>query len=349
MRVALVAPPFISVPPTRYGGTELFLALLARGLVALGHEPVVYANGASRVAAELRWIFSEDDWPIADQSRANLKSLTHASWAVRDAADHCDVIHVNDVSGLFFSDYVDLPFVHTLHHPHEPTLAEIYSKCTRPCYVAISEFQRRQAALPRCTTIYHGIDASQYSFSEQKQDYLCFLGRMTPCKGPHLAIEVARRAGLPLKLAGEVQPMFADYWEHEVSPHIDGRTIEYVGEADLSMKDELLAGARALLFPIQWDEPFGLIMIEAMACGTPVVALSGGSVAEVVGDAGVVCRSVDEMVAAVRDLDVPASRCRRRVETRFSIERMARQYASMYVTAALGPAVAAEQVLISRL
>jgi glycosyltransferase involved in cell wall biosynthesis len=349
MRIALVAPPFISVPPIRYGGTELFLALLARGLVALGHEPVLYANGASRAAAELRWIFPEDDWPIADQSRANLKNLMHTSWAIRDAAEHCDVVHLNDVTGLFFSEFVDVPFVHTLHHPHEPAIARIYSRCPRPYYVAISEFQRRQAGLPRSTTIYHGIDASQYTFSDRKQDYLCFLGRMTPCKGAHLAIEVARRAGLPLKLAGEVQPMFAEYWKREVEAHIDGRDIEYVGEADLALKNELLAGARALLFPIQWDEPFGLIMIEAMACGTPVVALPGGSVAEVVGDAGVICRSVDEMVAVVRDLDVPAARCRRRVETRFCVERMARQYANVYSTAALGSVVTAEQLLISQL
>jgi glycosyltransferase involved in cell wall biosynthesis len=349
MRVALIAPPFISVPPARYGGTELFVDSLARGLATLGHEPVVYANGASKVASELRWMFAEEDWPIADQVRASLKNLAHSSWAVADAADHCDLIHVNDVSALFFSEFVDVPFVLTLHHPRVDSLSETYARYRRPHYVAISDAQRRLEKLPRCQTVYHGIDPSQYSYSDRKQDYLCFLGRMTPCKGPHLAIEVARRAGLRLKLAGEVQPMYADYWEREVKPRIDGRTIEYVGEADRRLKNELLAGAKALLFPIQWDEPFGLIMIEAMACGTPVVALPGGSVREVIGDGGVICESVDEMVAAVGQLDVPASRCRKRVETWFSVDRMAREYAKIYAAASLGQGAAAEQALATRL
>ncbi|HEX2338960.1 MAG TPA: glycosyltransferase family 4 protein [Vicinamibacterales bacterium] len=349
MRVALVAPPFIAVPPSRYGGTELFLALLARGLTALGHEPVVYSIGASHVPCELRWTYRDADWPIDDPHRASLKNLTHSSWAVRDAADHCDVIHVNDVAALHFSEFVDVPFVHTLHHPHVDVLSELYSRYRRPHYIAISDFQRRQERLSRCQTIYHGIDASQYTFVERKQDYLCFLGRMTPCKAPHLAIEIARRTGLPLKLAGEVQPLFADYWEREVKPHLDGRTIEYVGEADLQMKNELLGNARALLFPIQWNEPFGLIMIEAMACGTPVLALAGGSVTEVVGDAGVVCQSVEEMVDAVRALDVPAARCRRRVEMRFSVERMAREYEKVYASVAATTRIAAGQALATRL
>jgi glycosyltransferase involved in cell wall biosynthesis len=349
MRVALIAPPFIAIPPPRYGGTELFLALLARGLTALGHEPVLYSIGASHVPCELRWTYRDADWPIDDPARANLKNVAHSGWAVRDAADHCDAIHVNDVAALHFSEFVDVPFVHTLHHPHVAALSEIYSRYRRPHYVAISDFQRRQERLPRCQTIYHGIDASQYTLTERKKDYLCFLGRMTPCKGPHLAIEVARRAGLQLKLAGEIQPMFADYWARGVEPHVDGRTIEYVGEADVQLKNELLGGARALLFPIQWDEPFGLIMIEAMACGTPVVALPGGSVAEVVGDAGVVCQSVDEMVDAVRNLDVPAARCRRRVETRFSVERMAREYEKVYASLASATGRVASQALATRI
>jgi glycosyltransferase involved in cell wall biosynthesis len=333
MRVALVAPPFLSVPPRRYGGTELFIAQLARGLTALGHDPVVYANGASQVNAELRSLFADDDWPVRDPAQASLKNLTHSSWAVRDAAEHCDVIHVNDVSALFFADFVDVPFVHTLHHPHSSAISAVYERHPDVWYAAISEFQRRQESLPRCQTIYHGIDASKYTCREDKDSYLCFLGRMAPCKGPHIAIEVAKRVGMPLKLAGEVQPLFQDYWEREVLPHVDGRNIEYIGEADAPAKDALLGGARALLFPIQWSEPFGLVMIEAMACGTPVVALTGGSFAEVVGDAGILCESIDDMVRAVRTLDVPPLRCRKRVESRFSVDAMARQYARLYSAA----------------
>jgi glycosyltransferase involved in cell wall biosynthesis len=334
VRVALIAPPFIAVPPPRYGGTELFVASLASGLLELGHDPVVYANGESRVDAELRWTFPRGQWPLTDPAQANLKNLAHSSWAIRDAAEDCDVIHVNDAFAVLFSDFVDLPFVHTLHHPHVDSLSATYARFPRVNYVAISEFQRRRESLPRSQTIHHGIDVGMYTFNDRKDDYFCFLGRMTPCKGPHVAAEVARRAGVRLKLAGEVQPMYRDYWEREVEPQIDGRMVEYLGEADFKKKNELLAGARALLFPIQWDEPFGLIMIEAMACGTPVVAFPGGSVDEVVGDAGVVCQSIDEMADTVRELDVPAALCRRRVETRFSVDLMARQYAKMYAAVA---------------
>ena len=151
-----------------------------------------------------------------------------------------------------------------------------------------------------------------YAFKADKQPYLAFLGRMAPVKGPHLAIEVAKRAGLPLKLAGEVQPLFEDYWKTQVLPEIDGREIEFVGEASLDIKNELLGNASALLFPIQWNEPFGLVMIEAMACGTPVIALPGGAVPEVVRDgvSGWICRDVDEMAARAVDIGISPASCR---------------------------------------
>src|SRR5205807_2208006 len=151
-------------------------------------------------------------------------------------------------------------------------------------------------------------------------DYVAFLGRMAPCKGPHLAIEVARLAGVHLKLAGEIQPVFRDYWEAQVRPHIDGEQIEFVGEADRGLKNRLLSRARALLFPIQWEEPFGLVMIEALACGTPVLAFAGGAVDEVVkdGETGWLCRDVADMAARIVSLDIPAAACRDVVAERFS-------------------------------
>lgn len=333
MRIALVAPPFIPVPPVRYGGTELFIDHLARGLRALGHEPVVYANGESTAAAEVRWMYPESEWPTTDPLRSNMKNMIHSAWAIKDAAEHCDLVHVNDVPGVFLSSFVDLPFVHTLHHPKVDPLSEVYAHHPDVWYVSISDHQGRLEPMRRLRTIYHGIDTACYRFAARKDDYVCFLGRMAPCKGPHIAIDVARRAGVRLKLAGEIQPLFSGYWEREVKPHIDGHRVEYLGEADLAMKNELLGGARALLFPIQWDEPFGLVMIEAMACGTPVVALSGGSVGEVVGDGGVVCRDEDAMVRALAGLDVPPARCRERVVTRFSLQSMARGYELLYYEA----------------
>src|SRR5947207_7905777 len=176
--------------------------------------------------------------------------------------------------------------------------------------------------MPKMTTIHHGISIDDYQFQKQKQPYLSFIGRFAPVKGPHIAIEVAKKLGIPLRMAGEVQPQFKDYFENEVKPHIDGKFVEFIGEADQQIKNELLGNSMALLFPIQWDEPFGLVMIEAMACGTPVIALPGGSVPAVVveGVSGHVCRSIREMMRCIRDLNTKHADVRRYVEKTFSVE-----------------------------
>ena len=201
-------------------------------------------------------------------------------------------------------------------------------------YVTISEFQRQREAMPRMHTIHHGIDLDAYPLQSGKQEYLSFLGRIAPIKGTHLAIEVAKKSGMPLKIAGEVQPIFQDYFDTQIKPHIDGKFIEYVGEADLAAKNELLGHSMAMLFPIQWDEPFGLVMIEAMACGTPVLAFPGGAVGEVVRDniSGLLCQSVDEMARRVRDLPgtfSPAN-VRQYCQQYFSVERMVADYVALY-------------------
>jgi glycosyltransferase involved in cell wall biosynthesis len=183
-------------------------------------------------------------------------------------------------------------------------------------------------------TIHHGLDMSLYQFQPRKEDYVVFLGRIAPIKGTHLAIEVAKKSGLPLKIAGEVQPMFRDYFDSRIKPEIDGKFVEYVGEADLQAKNELLGNARALLFPIQWNEPFGLVMVEAMACGTPVLAMPGGAVEEVVeeGVSGFICRSVDEMAARLATLDsnLEPAAVRKYAEDLFSLDTMADKYAALY-------------------
>lgn len=334
MRVAIVAPPFISVPPPRYGGTELFIAQLAAGLRNSGVDVVVYANGESTLDAETRWLFPKAQWPIKGEVYDNLKDLNHTTWAIKDASRTCDIIHINNAPGLVCSRFINRPFVSTLHHPHIPELSEFYSYFPEVHYVTISDFQRVQETLPHLQTIHHGIDISQYQCRERKQGYLAFLGRIAPIKGPHLAIEVAKKAGLPLKIAGEVQPMFRDYFEAQIKPHVDGKFIEYLGEADLAAKNELLGNALAMLFPIQWDEPFGLVMLEAMACGTPVLALPGGSVREVIEDGvnGFVCRSLDEMAARARGVceALAPARVRQCAAQHFSLEHMAARYAKLY-------------------
>ena len=332
MKIAIIGPPFIAVPPARYGGTELFIANLARGLHARGHQLTVYANGDSRLPCRVRWRYAHTDWPVKDAVRAELKNLDHTAWAMRDAAGNVELLHLNDIAGVPFTRFSDLPVVLTMHHPHEPALSEQYARYPEIDYVAIGAWLARRETMPRLHMVHHGIPIEDYTFSNTKDDYVAFLGRMAPCKAPHLAIEAARRAGVRLKLAGEVQPVFLDYWEQHVAPGIDGRQIEYVGEANAEQKNALLSRARALLFPIQWEEPFGLVMIEAMACGTPVLAFAGGAVEEVIqnGVNGWICRDVGEMAQRVTTRLPDSASCRDSVARRFSIDHMVAGYLAIY-------------------
>jgi glycosyltransferase involved in cell wall biosynthesis len=332
MRIGIVAPPFIAVPPATYGGTELFIANLATGLYARGHEVIVYANGDSCLPCRVKSRYAHADWPIRDAFRAELKNLDHTAWAMGDAALTADILHLNDAAGVPLTYFTDVPALLTMHHPHEPALSEQYSRHPDIHYVAIGAWLARRECMPRLHVVHHGIPVDDYTFSSKKDDYVAFLGRMAPCKGPHLAIEAARRAGVRLKLAGEVQPIFREYWEQQVAPRIDGRQIEYIGEVNHEQKNALLSRARALLFPIQWEEPFGLVMIEAMACGTPVVAFAGGAVEEVVqnGVNGWICRDVEDMAECMASRLPENSCCRDSVARRFSIDHMVDSYLAIY-------------------
>jgi glycosyltransferase involved in cell wall biosynthesis len=334
MRVALIAPPFIAVPPVEYGGTELFIADLALGLKDLGIEVVVYTNGESTIDVEKRWLFDKSQWPIKGDDHAHLKDMEHTAWAIADASRNCDIVHLNTALGLTCSRLSRLPFVYTLHHPTNRRLSDLYARLPEIDYVCISNDQRQREHLPRLHTIHHGIDLSKYQLQPHKQEYLSFIGRIAPIKGTHLAIDIAQRAGIPLKIAGEVQPMYRDYFEAKVKPHIDGQFVEYIGLADLAAKNELLGSSMAMLFPIKWNEPFGLVMIEAMACGTPVLALRAGSVPEIVreGLSGHVSRKISDLVRHARDLHFDVATIRRYVEENFSQNRMARDYLELYTT-----------------
>jgi glycosyltransferase involved in cell wall biosynthesis len=341
MRIALIAPPFIEVPPRRYGGTELFIANLAAELHGRGHDVTVYGNGDSRLPCRVKWRYAHAEWPLTDSVRSQLKNADHTAWAIQDAARSADVVHLNDVIGVPFTRFVNVPVVLTIHHPHEPTLSEQYLQYAGIHYVSIAHWLAGREPMRHVHVVHHGIPVSDYTFSAEKDDYAAFLGRMAPCKGPHLAIEAARRANIRLKLAGEVQPGFHQYWEQHVRPHIDGTQIEYLGEADRALKNDLLSRARALLFPIQWEEPFGLVMIEAMACGTPVLAFAGGAVEEVIQDGvnGWICRTPADMAAHVASLDLSPGACRASVVEHFSTARMTDQYVDVYERARKGAAV----------
>jgi glycosyltransferase involved in cell wall biosynthesis len=332
MRVALVAPPFITVPPKKYGGTELFVAELAVALQNEGIDVMVYTNGESTVEAPTRWFYEKADWPLSEEVEASLKGLNHSAWSMKDAAGDADIIHLNNAPGLSVARFVDAPLVYTVHHAFEPALANFYQDFPEVSFVTVSRFQQTKLAMPRVRAVHHGINLSRYRLQERKRPYLSFLGRIAPAKGTHLAIEIARRSGVPLKIAGEIQPCYRDYWQTAVKPHVDGRFIQYLGEVALAEKNELLGTSLAMLFPIQWDEPFGLVMIEAMACGTPVLALPGGSVEEVVkeGVSGHVRGTTEDLAQCVRDLTFDAKMVRGYAEQFFSAQRMARDYIQLY-------------------
>jgi len=312
----------------------LFIAQLAEGLKNSGVDVVVYTNGESTVGVETRWLYKAQQWPITGEIFDNLKDFNHASWAIADAAADCDVIHLNSVAALMFTRYSQNKFVYTMHHVHEDKLSEVYKFFPSVEFVTISEFQRQRETMARMRSIHHGIDLNCYRAGSSRREHLAFLGRIAPIKGTHIAIEVAKKAGLPLKIAGEVQPIYQEYFDSEIKPHIDGKFIEYIGEVDLEAKNELLGNSLALLFPIQWNEPFGLVMIEAMACGTPVLALPGGAVEEIVcnGVSGYVCRSANEMAEQARRLPggFTPMNIRQYCRQYFSVEKMVAEYLALY-------------------
>jgi len=347
MRVALIAPPFIAVPPKKYGGTELFIAELACGLQHKGVEVVVYTNGESTVDAPMRWIYPEGEWPLQREVECSLKGLNHFAWAIKEATQEADLIHVNSAPGLSFGRFIDVPMVYTVHHAFDPSLAEFYQSYPDVSYVTISDFQREKLSMSHMRTIRHGIDPSLYTAPNGKREYLSFLGRIAPSKGTHVAIEIAEKSGIPLKIAGEIQPIYKEYWETKVKPHVDGKFIEYVGEMGMEEKIELLGKSRAMLFPVQWDEPFGLVMIEAMACGAPVLAMPRGSVAEVVkeGVSGNVRKTADELAECARNLNLPAPKVRAYMEEFFSVKRMTRDYINLYSEILRDGVAEAEQIV----
>jgi glycosyltransferase involved in cell wall biosynthesis len=321
------------VPPPRYGGTELFIAQLASGLTLHGIEPILYANGESESPVEVRSLYQRSHWPLTGALHEVLLDIDHASWAAHDAITDCDLLHVNSASALAFSRFTDKPVVYTVHHSFDAALRDYYGHFPAVHYVCISDHQRSALAIPDSHTIHHGVNLDAYHLpAREDRRYLAFLGRIAPVKGTHLAIQIAQRTSIPLKIAGEVQPMFQSYFDSEVKPHLDGKFIEYIGPVGLAEKNDLLGGALALVFPIQWHEPFGLVMTEAMACGAPVLAMRGGSVDEVVRDgvSGFVCDSVNEMVEAVQQLPLDAAAVRAYVAKHFSQERMVEKYVKLY-------------------
>jgi glycosyltransferase involved in cell wall biosynthesis len=345
MRIAQVAPPLESVPPARYGGTERVVATLTCELVRRGHDVTLFASGDSRTPAHLV--------PTVDQAVWHHRPPYHdlaPFWSVtlgrvlRDMDDF-DVVHSHlDHYGLPAARACSSPVVTTLHGRLDlPELGPVFDEFSEAPLVSISNSQRTPVERANwVATVYHGLDLSEFTFRSQRGRYLAFLGRISPEKGVAAAIRIAIKAGMPIRIAARMPLARTDdpaarrdwaYYEEEVQPLLQGPEVELIGQVGGRQKNDFLGNAAALLFPIAWPEPFGLVMPEAMACGAPVLALRAGSVPEIIqdGETGFIRDTEDELAEAVSHLDqIDRGRCRAEVEKRFSAQAMTDGYLAVY-------------------
>jgi glycosyltransferase involved in cell wall biosynthesis len=335
MRIAQVAPLIESVPPEGYGGTERVVSYLTEELVREGHEVTLFASGDSRTGARLvpcapRALRLDDT--VVDPIAHEVLEIER----VAQMADEFDIIHWHlDYFHVPLSRRLGVPRVTTLHGRLDlPDLQPLYAEFRDEPLVSISNDQR--TPLPDVNwvaTIHHGMPADELAPRYERGSYLAFLGRISPEKRADRAIEVARRVDMPLKIAAKVDDADRAYFEEHIEPMLEADHVDFIGEIGPADKADFLGHASALLFPIDWAEPFGLVMIEAMACGTPVIAYRSGSVPEVIADgvSGYIVESIDEAVSAVERLDqLTREGCRAEFEERFTVERMARAYVSTY-------------------
>jgi glycosyltransferase involved in cell wall biosynthesis len=334
MRIAQVAPLYESVPPKMYGGTERVVYGLTEELVRRGHDVVLFASGDSRTSAHLV--------PCSEQGLRLSDVRDHMAYTIRElgrvmrVAGNFDLIHNHiDYFAFPYARMLSTPMVTTTHGRLDtPEVVAVYEDFSDARLVSISDAQR--SPLPHANwlaTVYNGINLRHFALRERPGGYLAFLGRISPEKGPDRAIEIADAVGMPLRIAAKVDPSDREYFAAVIKPMLKRRHVEYLGEIDESQKDDFLGNAYAYLFPIDWPEPFGITMVEAMACGTPVIAMARGSVPEVIadGETGFVCRGTGQMIEALERIPrIDRRACRRRVAERFSVERMADAYEAVY-------------------
>jgi glycosyltransferase involved in cell wall biosynthesis len=332
MRIAHVAPVATTIPPPKSGSVETMTSLLTEGLVARGHDVTLFATGDSDTKARLAATYPQGYWHDLNMWPWELYEMLNLAHAVERAAEF-DIIHYEAAyypMSLAFTRLCPAPILQTLHHSPSAAEVKLWSRYPEAPFVAISNEQARLlTGVNVIDTVLHGIDTDRFTFRETPEDYLLFLGRFTEGKGVLQAIEIAKRLGMRLILAAADDA----YYRETIAPHVDGRLITYFGEADFSAKVALYGGARALLYPIQAREPFGLVLAEAMACGTPVAALDRGAVREVVdeGVTGIVFDDLEQMVNELpRVFDLDRRRVRTQAVARFGVSRMVDGYVAVY-------------------
>lgn len=336
MRIAQVTPLWERVPPPAYGGIELVVSLLTDELVRRGHEVTLFATGDSITLAKLESVHPRairTDSTVKEYQIYESMQLGH----VYQQAHEFDIIHSHmGFPALPYAQFVKTPTIHTLHGVFTPDNEKLYSYARSQPYVSISNAQRKpELGLNYAATVYNGIDVDSYKFYAEPNEppYLAFLGRLSPEKGPHHAIEIAKRTGVTLKMAGKIDIVDREFYDEILAPQIDGEQIQYLGEANHVQKNTLMGGAVATLFPITWKEPFGLVMVESMAAGTPVIGMRLGSAPEVIcdGKSGFLCDTIEECVAALeRVKDIDRADCRQHVIEHFSVQRMTDGYEAVY-------------------
>ena len=333
----MISTPFVPVPPLHYGGTELVVSELVDGLLDRGHDVTLFATGDSHTRARLASLYPRAVWPPS-----HYPDLNHTAWAMAEVArSQFDVIHAHSPTALALGRMVpDVPLVYTLHHAVEPELSRYYRDFPEVAFVAISEDQRRrQVGVTGATVIHHGLDSARFQWTARPGDYVCFIGRMAREKGLHTAIDAAGRARVPIRVAGEVHPQDREFGRTEIAPRLKLPHVDYLGPIGTDRKVPLLRDARALLSPIEWNEPFGLILIEALLSGCPVVAYPCGSVPELIehGVTGFIAQSPDDIVRLIQpggpvdQLD--RQRIRSSAVSRFTHRRMSAEYEQVYQVA----------------
>jgi glycosyltransferase involved in cell wall biosynthesis len=334
MKIAQVAPLWERVPPPTYGGIELVVSHLADELVRRGHDVTLFASGDSQTLAKLEAVCPRALRLDPELKEYSVYETLELSQVYQRSAEF-DIIHSHvGVTALALANFVSTPTVHTLHNSLNRENRKVYSHHNKQPFISISNAQR-QVDLNYVDTVYNGINPGSYQFFAQPQDppYLAFLGRFSPDKGPQHAIAIAKKTGWRLKMAGKIDVIDAEFFESEIAPHLDGKQIQFLGEINNAEKAELLGNASVALFPITWQEPFGLVMIESMAAGTPVIAMNMGAVPEVIahGETGFVCQSYEEMAEMIpHALEISRFQCRQHVENNFSVAQMVNGYEKVY-------------------